>query len=102
MREFSSKLNVQNKERFAEIYYDRLKCYLRRDIYEHVLHKDENDYFSLDDFNRKYNNIDLVKKAINEIIPELEALGWKCKSSFGGTALFIYSTETPPPSCWEE
>ena len=33
---------------------------------------------------------------------ELVKLGWKCKTSFGGTGLFIYSTEEPPPSCWEE
>jgi len=33
---------------------------------------------------------------------ELEELGWKCKKSFGQTALFIYSTENPPPSCWDD
>ena len=36
------------------------------------------------------------------IIKELEELGWKCKLSYGQTALFIYSTENPPPSCWDD
>ena len=31
---------------------------------------------------------------------ELIALGWNCKYSYNDTGLFIYSTDTPPPSCW--
>jgi len=84
------------------MFYERMKCYLRRDIYEHVLSYGENDYFSLDKFNEHVRDMESVKKMVEEIIPELEKLGWHCKTSYGGTALFIYSTDTPPPSCWEE
>ena len=102
MKEFSSKLTPQNKAKFSELWYDRNKCYLRRDLYEHILSQGENNYFSLDQFNQKVQNLELVKKMATEIIPELVALGWKCKLSFGGTGLFIYSSEKPPPNCWDE
>lgn len=102
MREFPSKLKPENKDSFKKVYYDRMKCYLRRDLYEHILSHNENDYFSLDKFNERVDDLELVKKMISELVRELEDLGWKCKTSFGGTGLFIYSTENPPPSCWEE
>lgn len=102
MRDFPSKLTPDNKNSFSDIFYDRMKCYLRRDIYEHVISHDEDDYFSLDNFNKKINNIELVKKMVHELIPELEQLGWKCKTSYGGTGLFIYSTDNPPANCWED
>ena len=104
MREFPSKLKPENKEIFPQLFYNRIKCYLRRDLYEHIISHKENDYFSLDEFNLNHHvkNIDLVKQMIDELIPDLKKLGWKCKTSFGGTGLFIYSTEKPPPSCWEE
>jgi hypothetical protein len=102
MREFSSKLKPENKGNFKTIFYDRMKCYLRRDLYEHILSHDENDYFSLDDFNKRVRDMEMVKQMVSELVSELEELGWKCKTSFGGTGLFIYSTELPPPSCWEE
>jgi hypothetical protein len=102
MRKFIGNLHVKNKEKFKDIYYNRMKSYLRRDIYEHVLSHTENDYFSLDEFNKRINDLELVKKMSSELIPELERLGWKCKTSFGGTGLFIFSSDEPPSSCWEE
>jgi hypothetical protein len=102
MKNFPSKLKVENKVSFEQLNYDRNKCYLRRDIYEHVISHEEKDYFSLDDFNRKINDIVTVRKMVEELIPELEVLGWKCKLAFGGTGLFIYSTDTPPANCWAE
>jgi hypothetical protein len=102
MKEFPNKLNVTNKDNFSTLHYERTKCYLRRELYEHVISHDENDYFSLDQFNKKYNNMEMVQKMIQELIPELESLGWTCKTSYGGTGMFIYSTDKPPPSCWEE
>ena len=100
MKEFPSLLNVLNKEKFKDIYEERVLCYLRRDIYEHILSHEEKDYFSLDEFNKKIENMELVKKLVDKLIPELEKLNWKCKYSYGDTALFIYSTERPPDNCW--
>jgi len=93
---------VTNKKNFPSLYYNRTKCYLRRELYEHVIRHNENNYFSLDDFNKTVDNIELVKEMIDELIIELEELGWKCKLSYGGTGLFIYSTENPPSTCHEE
>ena len=46
--------------------------------------------------------MNLTKQLVKEVIPELEKNGWKCKTSFGGTGLFIYSSENPPPNCFED
>lgn len=104
MKEFSSRLNVENKNKFFTYHYDRQLCYLRRNIFEHMISKDENTYFELDKFSRNYldNNTELITMMTDTVISELEKLGWKCKTSFGGTGLFIYSTENPPPSCFED
>lgn len=102
MKEFPVSLQVENKNNFNNLNKDRLKCYLRRDLYEHIISHDEQDYFSLDDFNKRVNNMFLTKELVKEIIPELEKLGWNCKTSFGGTGLFIYSTEEPPKNCFED
>lgn len=101
MREFPSKLNVKNKETFTALHTERVKCYLRRDIFEHIISNEESDYFSLDKFNEKYDDLELVKRLVRELIPELELLGWTCQCSFGDTGLFIYSDEKPK-NCWEE
>lgn len=107
MKEFPTILNVKNKDRFSEIYYNRVMCYARKAIYEHVIHHEENSYFDLEQFGKSYfngnkNRVSLVGKLFTLLIVELEQLGWKCKLSFGGTALFIYSTPEQPPSCWDD
>lgn len=107
MKEFPDILNVKHKEQFNVIYINRVLCYLRKEIYEHVIREDENTYFDLEKFGRVYfenkkNREDLINKLVDDIIPEITNLGWKCKISFGGTALFIYSSENPPPSCWDD
>jgi len=103
MKEFPKTLGTNNIENFNEYNYNRLKCYLRRDLYEHIISHNQDEYFSLDKFNEeRVNNLETTKKMLNELVPELEELGWKCKTSYGGTGLFIYNTEKPPSNCWEE
>lgn len=104
MKTFPETLNVNNKEKFPKIFYDRMICYLRRDIHEYMIsRKDENEYFSVDEFNQvRVKDLDSTKKMMGELIKELESLGWNCKTSYGGTGLFVYSTKKPPASCWEE
>jgi hypothetical protein len=102
MKEFPSLLKPKNIGKFEESMYHRVLCYLRRDIYEHVLSHKEEEYFSLDKFNsEKVNDIKKTIKMVDELIPELEKLGWKVKKSYGDTALFIYSTPEPPKNCYE-
>jgi hypothetical protein len=102
MKEFPDSLKPKNIANFSKLNHDRLKCYLRRDLYEHIISHEEKDYFSLDEFNKRVNNMNLTKQLVKEVIPELEKNGWKCKTSFGGTGLFIYSSENPPPNCFED
>ena len=103
MKTFPSKLHVGNKDEFQTFYLTRCICYLRRDIFEHMLKRNENDYFALDNFSREYSIDKLsMDEMIVTILNELRELGWKCKTSFGGTGLFIYSSDEPPPSCHED
>jgi hypothetical protein len=102
MKEFPICLNVKNKKNFADIHYNRTLCYFRRDMYEHILREDENNYFDLENFNNKHlNDMNIMRRMVCVIIKELELLGWKCKLSFGDTGLFIYSSKKPPSNCWD-
>ena len=103
MNSFTPEISPNNKHNFPDIYHDHVSSDIRKNIYEHIIANDENSYFCLDKLHDKYNHdktkIDLI---IKNIIKELTLLNWKCKLSFGGTALFIYSSEKPPPSCWDD
>lgn len=103
MNRFSVNINVKNTPLFPGFYMSRIKCYIRKAIHEFLIsRKDENVYFSLDEFcsDFKVTDTELVKTSVKELIPELVQLGWKCTLSYGDTGLFIYSTEKPPKSCW--
>jgi hypothetical protein len=100
MKEFPYTLDVNNKDNFPEIYYKRILCYFRRDMYEHIIREDENNYFDLEKFQKQYKlTVENRDKMAKTIIEELEAFGWKCKLSFGDTGLFCYS-DKQPKSCW--
>ena len=103
MKEFPSRLKPQNKDQFSSYCYNRNIAYLRKEIYELVIKGDENSYFELDKFERHYKlkkgEIDKMSDRVSE---ELEELGWHVKKSFGNTGLFIFSSEVPPPSCYDD
>jgi len=103
MKEFPAHLKPENKYNFSHLKYEIFLSNMREKIFELVLSGDENNYFEVDNFSRMYK---LKKGQVDEMIitvtKELEELGWKIKTSFGGTGLFIYSTDIPPPSCFEE
>lgn len=101
MKQFPNSLRVENKNKFKEIYLYRKKCYLRKELYEHIISHKENEYFILDTFLSSLDKND-AKQIISSLIEELKNIGWKCKTSFGGTGLFIYSTENPPSNCYPE
>ncbi len=103
MKFFPKTLNVENKNNFLKLKYGRCNCYLRRAIYEHIISHEEKDYFSIEEFNEsKVHDMKMSQKLIDEIVPELIELGWKCKKAYGNGGLFIYSTEKPPKNCYEE
>ena len=106
MKKFPNALNVDFKNNFSDIYNDMVLCKLRQDVFDHIIGESENSYFDIDKFTTSYKHADMkcviYKQFMPEIMNELNNLGWKCKLSFGGTALFIYSSEDPPPSCWDD
>ena len=100
MKAFDASLTPGNKAKFLGIRYDIVLGYLRREITENVLECDENNFFDLPIFSRKYGLTDSNLTSMRSVVTEeLEALGWSVKTSFGGTGLFVYSSEQPPPSC---
>lgn len=95
-------IKTENKGLFKTMRVKIIFDKLRKKIYEHILEENENNFFDIEKFNKKYlKNLQHTLDIIKDIIVELEDAGWKCKLSYGNTALFIYSTEKPPPSCWE-
>lgn len=97
MKEFPEKMSAKNVMQFKTLNYDRVKQYMRKEIYEFVLNRTkEEEYFALTNFNTQYlNDLTMCKKMIKELIPEIEHLGWKCKLGFGETGLFIYEKDVP-------
>ena len=102
MKEFPENLHVSNKEKFHKINYKRLLAYFRKELYEHIISKEEKDYFVLDTFKRQkgVNNNDM-EKMIKTVCTELKDLGWNTQTSYGGTGLFIYANE-PPSNCYPD
>jgi len=105
MIKFPETLNFKNKNNFSENNYKRLISIFRQEIHDHILDKvskNENEYFDLDYFSKKYldNNSKEMQKFVSIIMTELQELGWKTSLSFGDTGLFIYSSDEKPSSCW--
>jgi hypothetical protein len=102
MKTFPNTLTVNNKHSFNEMYNTRVVCYLRRDIYEHIINKTENDYFDIERFmtDKRINDPKISSVMVETVMNELRMLGWNCMLAYGKSGLFIYSTKDPPPSCW--
>ena len=103
MNEFPNHLNPENKHNFSQLKYERNLSTMRDNIFDLILSGDENNYFEIDIFSRMYKlKKNQSDKMVLTISNELKSLGWKIKQSFGGTGLFIYSTDFLPSSCFEE
>lgn len=101
MKEFPNRFKPENKENFSKYHCERNIAYMRRDIFELVIRGDENNYFDIDKFARNRSlNKNEIEYILKIVMDELKKLGWNVKTSFGGTGLFIYSSEEPPPSCY--
>lgn len=111
MKKFPENIDIKNKtiimqpykKNFGEINYQRILELLRKEIYEHLIgRKDENDYFDIEIFCKRhsYTETDNFSKILKIVLTEITELGWKTQLSFGDTGLFIYSTKNKPSSCW--
>lgn len=104
MNEFPRHINVENKDKFSEYMFDHFIVLLRNDIYNHLItrNNDESNYYEMEKFTKLNKCKISISKLLEKIIPELVNLGWKCKTSFGGTGLFIYSSDKPPHNCYPD
>lgn len=66
-----------------------------------ILRGNEEDYFDLESFEKKWKPKNM-KVILAKVYNNLDELGWKYKTSFGGTGLFVYSSENPPKTCWND
>lgn len=94
-------LDVSNKQNFATIRRNEMKVKMRKHIRHMMLEGNESDFFDLDHFNRNYvKDTALSSMILHEICEELHALGWKTFLGFGGTGLYVYSSEELPPGAY--
>ena len=91
MIHFPSKLTPANTDMFKNYLYHRTLCYLRQEIYEFMLcRKDEKMFFDYDGFSKRRDvTIKLVNDMVDELVTELNKLGWSCQKAYGNTALYI-------------
>jgi hypothetical protein len=101
MKKFPAFLVPTNRNEFAHHYRMILTETLRKKIYKHILTHKEADYFSLEEANESVKNLSLVQEIVSELKDELIQLGWKCNFAHGNTALFIFSSDSPPINCWQ-
>lgn len=105
MDKFPDYLSVSSKHLFSSYMETRITSKLRNKIYEFILTGNEDDYFVLGNFYRSeniHNNTELTARITGTIISELTALGWTTKLAFGGTGLYIYSTEEHKSTYFED
>ncbi len=101
MNQFPEHLSVDRKEEFYSYRFSRLQGKMRELIYDMMLKGNELDFLDLDLFNREYvKDMKLTTLLVNEICDELERLGWKTFLGYGGTGLYIYSSEELPPNVY--
>jgi hypothetical protein len=101
MEQFPIQLTPSHKDEFISLYESYWKNCIREEIYKKIISGDETDFFDYDCFARKnFLKVDSIRKIVYQIIDELKELGWKIKTSYGDTALFIFSTENLPRGAW--
>ena len=103
MKKFPEKLCPQNITHFKEYQKTRDVCYLRRDIYEFLLHTDfDKDYFDTTIFFQKHKieDINLKKEMVKKIVEELKQLDWNIGTVFDNTVLLIYPTKEELEICF--
>ena len=92
-----STFHVSNKDNFENMLIEENLSLLRKEICRHMLKRNESDFYDISEFSRMYvGNINDTHNLINTVIIELNNLGWKTFLGFGGTGLYIYSSEELP------
>ncbi len=93
--------NASNKHNFKQLLFEHHFKLLTENIALHVLKNDEKDFYDLEKFQRLYkiSNLDL-DKMIEEIKTKLKEKGYNTFLGFGGTGLFIFTSEEKPQGAY--
>lgn len=104
MKEFPQWFQYRNQKLFEEKHKARCLSYLRRDVFEHILRRtDENDSFDIQRFDsERVGNMELSQDLAIQVATELENLGWGCSLAYGKTVLYIHQQGQLPIACGEE
>jgi len=101
MDQFGLELHVSNKDNLNDIKNENLLSKLRKHIYNFILDRKESSFFDIDFFNRKYvKDTNTMNDMINKVVKELDILGWNTYIGFGGTGLYVYSSEDLPQGAY--
>ena len=75
--------------------YDTLKRKVHNFL---MIRPNENDYFDIGEFFRKYNirKQSDIDKYITRIVNDIRSSGWNCGTSFYKTGLFVFGDTRPP------
>ncbi len=102
MKEFPTKLVINNIDKFKEYKFNRECCKLRQNIIDYIYTFETNKKqggFDLKNNNEGYISNKIIDiNIIKRICKELEDLGWKTKMAYGNTTLFIYKNEDDIPT----
>lgn len=72
---------------------------LKSKVYKFLmLRVDQNDFFDIGAFFRKYNVRKQAEKEryVTRIVSDIRDSGWNCGTSFSRTGLFVYGDTRPP------
>ena len=101
MDKFPLNIKPSLKDTFQKLRYENNLSLLRKEIYDFILKGKEDDFFDFVIFDKRNNkDMKITQKMCEQVITELNELGWKTKLSYGDTGLFIYSSENPPTNAW--
>lgn len=96
-----SDLHVSKKSEFPELCRAFYLRTLRKQLMRWMMKGNENDFFDLDDFNRSVvQDVSLTQQLVEQVTVELHSLGWKTFLGFGGTGLYVYSSEERPSTAY--
>lgn len=94
-------LHVEKKSDFVALRRAFCLRKLRNHIMRWMLDGNENDFFDLDEFNRSLvRDTTITNELVELVTAELQSLGWKTFLGFGGTGLYVYSSEEPPANAY--
>lgn len=97
MNTFPLEIHVRNRKKFSKILKEHIIKYLRQQLYDHILKGNQQEQFSLLEFNDKYlGDKNILVEIVTLLLEELHELGWKTKILGCYDWLLIYDDDGGP------